>query len=318
MNVTGAARWLVCPLSNYRIPLLMIPFAPDANRARDALLLRQDARRLGFDTRRQTRRLIAAGLSALALLFASLTPSMARADCDPSDRDIANHVMTYSGQLGERNPLRLVMRPTSGGKLEGRYANASSQSDTYLTGKLEAKSRLHLTEFDAGGMPRATFEGEFASNDDINRQRGASATCEVISGQWKDLRSGRSVPFELALSSIQSGKIDHLYGVAGVSDDETVNRAATQFRKGVLDDRRDVVAQSIRYPLHVSLRGKTLILRNPKSLLARYNEIFTDGYVRTIGAAVPRLMFARDQGVMLGDGAVWFDANGRVIGLNRS
>ena len=79
-----------------------------------------------------------------------------------------------------------------------------------------------------------------------------------------------------------------------------------------------MVAQSIRYPLHVSLRGKTLILRNPKSLLARYNEIFTDGYVRTIGAAVPRLMFARDQGVMLGDGAVWFDANGRVIALNRS
>ncbi|BET11660.1 hypothetical protein [Pandoraea sputorum] len=263
-------------------------------------------------------RLIAVGLSALAMLVTALTPALAHADCDPSDRNIANHVMTYTGQLGERNPLRLVLRSTSGGRLDGRYANASSQGDTALTGKLENKSHLHLTEFDAGGMPRATFEGEFAAADDINRQRGASSSCEVISGQWKDLRSGRTVPFDLSLASIQSGKIDHLYGVAGVNDDETINRAATQFRKGVLDDRRDVVAQSIRYPLHVSLRGKTIILRNPKSLLARYNEIFTDGYVRTIGAAVPRLMFARDQGVMLGDGAVWFDAAGRVIALNRS
>lgn len=254
----------------------------------------------------------------MALSFVVLSPVTARADCDPAGRDVANRLMIYSGQLGDRNPLRLVLRPSSGGKLEGRYANASSQSDTHLTGKIENKTRVHLTEFDAGGMPRGTFEGEFAANGDIDRQRGASSSCEVISGQWKDLRSGRSVPFELALSSIQTGKIDHLYGAAGVSDDETVNRAATQFRKGVLDDRRDVVAQSIRYPLHVSLRGKTLILRNPKSLLARYNEIFTDGYVRTIGAAVPRLMFARDQGVMLGDGAVWFDANGRVIALNRS
>ncbi|WP_150719745.1 hypothetical protein [Pandoraea capi] len=262
-------------------------------------------------------RLVAASLSALTLLLAAFASTAAYADCDPSDRNIANHLMTYSGQLGERNPLRLVLRPTSGGKLEGRYANASSQSDTQLTGKIDSKSHVHLTEFDAGGMPRATFDGEFASADDVNRQQGASAACEVISGQWKDLRSGRTVPFELALSSIQTGKIDHLYGVAGVSDDETVNRAATQFRKGVLDDRRDVVAQSIRYPLHVSLRGKTLILRNPKSLLARYNEIFSDGFVRTIGAAVPRLMFARDQGVMLGDGAVWFDAAGRVIALNR-
>ncbi|ALS67065.1 hypothetical protein [Pandoraea apista] len=295
----------------------MIPVAPGAHRVRDSLLASQRAASR-LDALRRPRRLIVASLSALTLLLSAFAPSTAHADCDPSNRDIANHLMTYSGQLGERNPLRLVLRPTSGGKLEGRYANASSQSDTYLTGKLEARSRLQLTEFDAGGMPRATFEGEFSSNDDVNRQRGASSTCEVISGQWKDLRSGRSVPFELALTSIQSGKIDHLYGVAGVNDDETVNRAATQFRKGVLDDRRDVVAQSIRYPLHVSLRGKTLILRNPKSLLARYNEIFTDGYVRTIGAAVPRLMFARDQGVMLGDGAVWFDANGRVIGLNRS
>ncbi|AJP58647.1 hypothetical protein UC34_20305 [Pandoraea vervacti] len=267
---------------------------------------------------RRVRQRSATGLSCLALLFTVVMPTMAHADCDPSDRNIANHVMTYSGQLGERNPLRLVLRPTSGGKLEGRYANASSQSDTQLTGKLESKSHLHLTEFDAGGMPRATFEGDFSSADNVNRQQGASSSCEVISGQWKDLRNGRSVPFELVLTSIQTGKIDHLYGVAGVNDDEAVNRAATQFRKGVLDDRRDVVAQSIRYPLHVSLRGKTIILRNPKSLLARYNEIFTDGFVRTIGAAVPRLMFARDQGVMLGDGAVWFDAAGRVIALNRS
>jgi hypothetical protein len=283
----------------------MIFAAPGARRARDSFSI--------------SRRIAAASLGALALMLASLAaPTHAWADCDTSNRDIANHLMTYSGQLGERNPLRLVLRPTSGGKLEGRYANASSQGDTYLTGKLENKSRLHLTEFDAGGMPRATFDGEFASAGDVNRQRVSSTSCEVISGQWKDLRTGRTVPFELSLASIQSGKIDHLYGVAGVNDDETINRAATQFRKGVLDDRRDVVAQSIRYPLHVSLRGKTIVLRNPKSLLARYNEIFTDRYIRTIGAAVPRLMFARDQGVMLGDGAVWFDAAGRVIALNRS
>jgi len=302
----------------------MIAAAPDASCVRDSFALsertRPTARHATARPRSQALRLrmVAMGFATLALICGALMPSLAHADCDPSERDIANHLITYSGQLGERNPLRLVLRPSSSGKLEGRYANASSQSDTLLTGKLENKSRVHLTEFDAGGMPRATFEGEFSARDDINRQRGASGSCEVISGQWKDLRNGRTVPFELAMSNIQTGKIDHLYGAAGANDDETINRAAGMFRKGVLDDRRDVVAQSIRYPVHVSLRGKTLILRNPKSLLARYNEIFTDSYVRTIGAAVPRLMFARDQGVMLGDGAVWFDATGRVIALNRS
>ncbi|GAB3625259.1 hypothetical protein PTE30175_01586 [Pandoraea terrae] len=258
--------------------------------------------------------LCAVVLGTLACLGA---PAVAHADCDPGHRDLTNRLLTYSGQLGERNPLRMVLRPSSSGKLEGRYANASSQGDTFLTGKLEGKTRLSLTEFDAGGMPRATFEGEFAAPDDINRQAGQSQQCEVLSGQWKDLRNGRTVPFELAMSSIQSGKLGHLYNIAGVTDDEAVNRAAGMFRRGVLDDRRDVVAQSIRYPLRVSLRGKTLILRNPKTLLARYNEIFTDSFVKTIGTSVPRLMFARADGVMLGDGAVWFDADGRVIALNR-
>ena len=73
----------------------------------------------------------------MALSFVVLSPVTARADCDPAGRDVANRLMTYSGQLGDRNPLRLVLRPSSGGKLEGRYANASSQSDTHLTGKIE-------------------------------------------------------------------------------------------------------------------------------------------------------------------------------------
>lgn len=246
-----------------------------------------------------------------------LAPSLAHADCDPGDRSLAYHLLSYSGQLGERNPLRLVLRPAPNGKVEGRYANASSQGDTVLTGKLDGKSHLLLTEFDAGGMPRATFEGEFAAHDDTNRYGSQSLRCEVLSGQWKDLRNGRTVPFEVTMSSIQSGKIDHMYDVAGVRDDETVNRAAVMFRRGVLDDRRDVVAQAIRYPVRVSLGGKRLVLRDAKTLLARYNEIFTDTYIHTIGTSVPRLMFARADGVMLGDGAVWFDAGGRVIALNR-
>jgi hypothetical protein len=31
---------------------------------------------------------------------------------------------------------------------------------------------------------------------------------------------------------------------------------------------------------------------------------------------MPRNMFVRDQGVMLGSGQAWFDARGRVVALN--
>ena len=35
-----------------------------------------------------------------------------------------------------------------------------------------------------------------------------------------------------------------------------------------------------------------------------------------IKSDVPRLMFARDQGVMLGGGEIWFRPDGKVIAIN--
>jgi hypothetical protein len=72
----------------------------------------------------------------------------------------------------------------------------------------------------------------------------------------------------------------------------------------------------VSYPIETSVNGKRTKIANAKALLAHYDGIFTSAFRATIAADFTRLMFARDQGVMMGGGEVWFDATGKVISLN--
>jgi hypothetical protein len=57
-------------------------------------------------------------------------------------------------------------------------------------------------------------------------------------------------------------------------------------------------------------------LKGPDELLVRYEVIFTPKYREAIAKGLPRNMFVRDEGAMLGSGEVWFGADGRVTALS--
>jgi len=65
-----------------------------------------------------------------------------------------------------------------------------------------------------------------------------------------------------------------------------------------------------------SLKDKRAKAANEQEFLKNYDRIFSPKFVSRIRAAVPHNMFARDQGIMLADGAVWFDDKGKVFALN--
>ena len=50
--------------------------------------------------------------------------------------------------------------------------------------------------------------------------------------------------------------------------------------------------------------------------LKDYERVFTPPFVARIRSAVPHDMFANAQGIMLADGAVWFNDKGKVFALN--
>jgi hypothetical protein len=64
------------------------------------------------------------------------------------------------------------------------------------------------------------------------------------------------------------------------------------------------------------LSGKRDRARNQQEFLNNYDRIFTAKFVQRIREAIPHNMFANSRGVMIADGAVWFDEMGRVKALN--
>jgi hypothetical protein len=91
---------------------------------------------------------------------------------------------------------------------------------------------------------------------------------------------------------------------------------AQHFWESVKLGNKNEVASLIAYPITVKLLKGSKRIRNAKEFLKYYDAIFTARFVQAISYATPRNMFARDQGIMLGNGEVWFGPHGKVITLN--
>jgi hypothetical protein len=107
------------------------------------------------------------------------------------------------------------------------------------------------------------------------------------------------------------------YSVAGVDNAQSFEQKVQKFKTAVLSNDRKTVAAMMKYPLLASVKNKPRKILNASELLIKYDSIFTPKYIENIKRSVPHNMFARYDGVSLGDaGDVWFDSDGKVKTLN--
>jgi hypothetical protein len=221
---------------------------------------------------------------------------------------------TYDGTVGPYR-VRFELMQTNG-HVTGYYFYTSQLKDIRLTGTIADEQQIRLQELGPDGKPEAEIRGEFPDQDPQGKLKGNLA-CDIITGTWQKADGSNKLPVFLRTRGSLPDPHGHRYQVAGANDDETINRAAERFQKAVLDGDKAIVASMIRYPVTVSINRKKTKIRNREQMIADYDAIFTPGYRKAIENAIPRDMFARYDGIMLGDhGEVWFDENGRVAGLN--
>jgi hypothetical protein len=74
------------------------------------------------------------------------------------------------------------------------------------------------------------------------------------------------------------------------------------------------IAAMVQYPLYVNTDKGHRIVRSSSEFVKTYHRLFTPAIKRTIEKQVPECLFANRQGVMIGDGEVWFEElqNGSV------
>jgi len=92
-----------------------------------------------------------------------------------------------------------------------------------------------------------------------------------------------------------------------VTKDRAYATFLSQLQGAVRTGNRDGVIRLIRFPLRVNANGKSRVYRNAASVRANYDQVFTPQVRQAILNQKFDRLFGRDQGLMIGDGQVWFD-----------
>ena len=127
----------------------------------------------------------------------------------------------------------------------------------------------------------------------------------------------RAVAKEASPAAGESSTQTHNYSNAGVEmSDQAFDKKVGKFRDDVLNGRKSAVSAAIAYPAKAYVSKQTFNLRSSADLIRNYDKIFSPRMIQAIRAANTHDLFSRDQGVMLGNGEVWFNEQAKVKAIN--
>jgi hypothetical protein len=241
-----------------------------------------------------------------SLLLAAFTPGQLKDDsCG-----------VYSGTMGESTGVGMMLY-AKGKALDGAYFYHKYLRDIPLKGNATGDRDLSLQEADAGGAVKGTFHLHLAEHDP---QYSSTEVLlgEVLKGTWTSADSAKTYPVALRWQHECARPGGREYEVAGANDDAVVEKNAQAFYNAVLGAKREEAAKYVSYPCTFFRDGKRVTVKNSAEFLQNYDAIFTKGFVAKIASGVPHHMFANYQGIMIADGAVWFDENGEARNFNNS
>ncbi|GGA74983.1 hypothetical protein GCM10011385_31270 [Nitratireductor aestuarii] len=94
-----------------------------------------------------------------------------------------------------------------------------------------------------------------------------------------------------------------------------------QLQKAIAADDRQAVAAMVDYPFETRIGGKKVRIRDKKRFVADYGKIITRKIKDAVAKQRYEDLFANWQGVMIGDGEIWFSGIGgndtvKIIAVN--
>lgn len=98
-----------------------------------------------------------------------------------------------------------------------------------------------------------------------------------------------------------NARLDAIYG-----EHTTFGDAFDALFNAVSNGDKATVASLVKYPLRVATNGEEYVIDNEQTFIDNYDTIMTPQIVDTIVGQDFALLFVNDEGVMYGDGNVWF------------
>jgi len=95
--------------------------------------------------------------------------------------------------------------------------------------------------------------------------------------------------------------LDELYG-----NHEQYHAFFEKLKKAVAENDKQTVASMVDYPFKARINGKAVTIRDAAHFAADYDKVFTAKVKEAVANQTYEKLFANWQGVMIGDGEVWF------------
>lgn len=241
-------------------------------------------------------------------MWLALAPIPARACTPPQSTPERPWLVTYQGSAGGW-PVRMTLA-FEGNRVQG-LAAVGPAYDWLQKVRGTCPDSQHV-ELQIGDW--SVWKGTFPTHDPKRRFGDSPLNCEVITGT-RDTWAGEAA-FDLAEDSEGAGPLEHRYAVMGVTNDRTIDQAAWRFWNAMRRGDRRAVSALLDYPLTVRTATGNVVLRTPGDAIANFWRVFTPATRQAIDRSVPALLSANSEGAMLGNGVVWFNAQGRVSAVN--
>ncbi|MGO9481962.1 MAG: hypothetical protein ACLP05_09315 [Candidatus Kryptoniota bacterium] len=204
-----------------------------------------------------------------------------------------------------------------GRQLSGSYFFVDKLKDIQFSGVSKTDRSIELYQRDDKGNSVGHLIGAFPKTDPKGGFEGSTLQDEIITGTWYTGKATVGLTVYLKLeSAISRAPNGQRYSLIGVKNDSVFETEVRNFKDAVLRGDSLTVSKGIAYPIKVNIDGKTRRIRNKSAFLHDYDKIMYPKLFDAIRKSIPHNMFVNDEGAMLGDGIVWFDATGRVIALN--
>jgi len=225
-------------------------------------------------------------------------------------------VLEYTGDLNRTNVIRLSLNDQPP-RVSGSYFYKKWLKDIPLTGEYVGERGIVLREHDAQGRVTGTFSLEFVDKDPRQNFKDAVLKKEVLIGTWTG--PDRQAPQRVYLRMTGETRISdgqNRYSVAGAADPALVERNAQAFYDAVLKGDRRAASRYASYPLSYNDGGQRKQAATAEIFVQAFSRIFTKSFVARIREGIPHNMFANSRGIMLGQGEVWFNDEGKAFSLN--
>lgn len=105
------------------------------------------------------------------------------------------------------------------------------------------------------------------------------------------------------------------YAVAGIDNDAAVEAFLRTLKTAVATNSRARTATLFHYPLRVNYSGRTRYIGDAQEFVRSYEALLTKPIRQALAEQRPEALFVNYQGVMIGDGVLWFGADAKTGAL---